>query len=122
MGTLGPLLAQSLARNIGGNASRSELDRLSEPVKRLVSRHPMAKEWLQSGLDHPSFPSDKVSPEQKALFVKKLIRCVFWWTPRPKHLHVMLTYGCSLRGSRATNQVIREFWLSARGSSFAYIS
>lgn len=91
MGTLGPLLAQSLARNIGGNASRSELDRLSEPVKRLVSRHPMAKEWLQSGLDHPSFPSDKVSPEQKALFVKKLIRCVFRWTRRPKHLHVMLT-------------------------------
>ncbi|KND92626.1 Importin beta-like protein [Tolypocladium ophioglossoides CBS 100239] len=101
METLGPLLAQSLARNIGGNASRSELDKLSEPVKKLVSRHPMAKEWLQSGLNHPSFPSDKVSPEQKSLFVKKVI---------------------SLRGSRATNQVIREFWLSARGSSFAYVS
>ncbi|PNY23890.1 Importin beta-like protein [Tolypocladium capitatum] len=101
METLGPLLAQSLARNIGGNASRSELDKLSEPVKKLVSRHPMAKEWLQSGLSHPSFPSDKISPEQKALFVKKVI---------------------SLRGSRATNQVIREFWLSARGSSFTYVS
>lgn len=101
METLGPLLAQSLARNIGGNASRSELDKLSEPVKRLVSRHPMAKEWLQSGLGHSSFPSDKVGPEQKDLFVKKVI---------------------SLRGSRATNQVIREFWLASRGSSFAYVS
>ena len=79
MDTLGPLLAQSLARNIGGNASRSELDKLSEPVKKLVSRHTMAKHWLQAGLDHPSFPSDKISPEQKALFVKKVIRFVFDW-------------------------------------------
>ncbi|KAF4504396.1 hypothetical protein G6O67_008335 [Ophiocordyceps sinensis] len=77
MEALGPLLTQSLARNIGGNASRSELDKLSEPVKKLVSS------------------------EQKTLFVTKLI---------------------SLRGSRATNQVIRDFWLSARGSNFAYVS
>ncbi|KAM4055643.1 importin 13 [Hirsutella rhossiliensis] len=101
MDALGPPLTQSLARNIGGNASRSELDRLSEPVKKLVSRHPKAREWLQSGLSHSSFPSDKVSSEQKILFVKKLV---------------------SLRGSRATNQVIRDFWLSARGSNFAYVS
>lgn len=74
MEALGPLLTQSLARNIGGNASRSELDKLSEPVKKLVSRHPRAREWLQSGLSHSSFPSDKVSSEQKTLFVTKLIR------------------------------------------------
>ncbi|PFH55465.1 hypothetical protein XA68_18268 [Ophiocordyceps unilateralis] len=72
--TLGPLLAQSLARNIGGTASRSELDKLSEPLK------------------------NQVTPEQKYAFVRKMI---------------------SLRGSRATNQVIREFWLASRGSNFA---
>ncbi|KAF4587558.1 Armadillo-type fold protein [Ophiocordyceps camponoti-floridani] len=77
MQTLGPMLAQSLARNIGGNASRSELDKLSEPLK------------------------NQVTSEQKVLLVKKII---------------------SLRGSRATNQVIREFWLSSRGSNFAYAS
>ncbi|TWU74744.1 hypothetical protein ED733_005644 [Metarhizium rileyi] len=101
MGTLGPLLAQSLARNIGGRASRSELDKLSEPIKRLVGSYPLAKEWLQDGLSHTTFPSDKITLEQKALFVKKVV---------------------SLRGSRATNQVVRDFWLSARGSSFAYAS
>ncbi|KAL7808448.1 armadillo-type protein [Trichoderma gracile] len=101
MDMLGPLLAQSLARNIGGNALRSELDRLCEPLRKLVSRYPAAKEWLQSGLDHPSFPSQKVDAEQKSLFVKKII---------------------SLRGSRTTNQVVREFWLSARGANFAYAS
>lgn len=74
METLGPLLARSLARNIGGRASRSELDKLSEPIKRLISRCPLAKEWLQIGLTHNSFPSDKVTLEQKTLFVKKLVR------------------------------------------------
>ncbi|GFP60513.1 importin beta-like protein kap111 [Trichoderma asperellum] len=101
MDTLGPLLAQSLARNIGGNALRSELDRLSEPLRKLVVNYPMSREWLQSGLDHPSFPSQRVAPEQKSLFVKKVI---------------------SLRGSRATNQVVRDFWLTARGANFAYAS
>jgi hypothetical protein len=76
METLGPLLAQSLARNIGGRASRSELDKLSEPIKRLVSRYPSAKDWLQSGLNHSSFPSDKVTLQQKSLFVKKIVRFV----------------------------------------------
>ncbi|GAB0135516.1 hypothetical protein EsDP_00003851 [Epichloe bromicola] len=101
METLGPLLAQSIARNVGGHASRSELDRLSEPIKKLINRYPMARQWLEAGLSHNSFPSDNITPEQKGLFVKKLV---------------------SLRGSRATNQVVREFWLSARGSSFAYAS
>ncbi len=74
MNTLGPLLGQCLARNVGGNASRSELDKLSEPIKKLVSRHTMAKEWLSKGLDDPTFPSSRVTVEQKALFIKKLIR------------------------------------------------
>ncbi|KAH7140540.1 armadillo-type protein [Dactylonectria macrodidyma] len=101
MNMLGPLLSQSLARNIGGNASRSELDKLTEPLKKLVVRYPMSKSWLESGLSHPSFPSTRVTAEEKSLFLKKII---------------------SLRGARATNQVVREFWLSARGSNFAYVS
>lgn len=74
MEMLGPLLSQSLARNIGGAASRSELDKLSEPLKKLVNRYPKAKEWLEGGLSHPTFPSSKVTPEDKSMFVKKLIR------------------------------------------------
>lgn len=74
METLGPMLSQSLARNIGGNASRSELDKLSEPLKKLVSRYPMAKNWLEAALSHPSFPSTKVTSEDKSLFVKKVVR------------------------------------------------
>lgn len=74
MQMLGPLLAQSLARNFGGNASRSELDKLSEPLKKLVVKYPAVKSWLESGLAHESFPSSKVTPEEKSMFVKKIIR------------------------------------------------
>jgi hypothetical protein len=74
MQMLGPLLAQSLARNIGGNASRSELDKLSEPLKKLVVRCPMAKSWLEAGLAHESFPSTRVTPQEKSMFLKKVIR------------------------------------------------
>lgn len=74
MATLGPLLCQSIARNIGGNASRSELDKLSEPLKKLFNRYSKAKDWLEAGLNHPSFPSSKVSQADKSMLVKKLSR------------------------------------------------
>ncbi|KAL7627124.1 member of the karyopherin-beta [Parahypoxylon ruwenzoriense] len=101
MSYLGPQLSQSLIQNIGGKASRSELDKLSDPLKKLVVQHVNARQWLEAALNDPSFPSDKVSAEDKALFLKKII---------------------SLRGQRATNQVVRDFWLACRGSSFAYTS
>lgn len=101
MGHLGPIVSHSLVQNIGGNASRSELDKLSDPLKKLVVQHVHARQWLEAALNDPSFPSDKVSSNDKGLFLKKII---------------------SLRGARATNQVVREFWLACRGSNFAYAS
>ncbi|KAF5026395.1 hypothetical protein F66182_1523 [Fusarium sp. NRRL 66182] len=101
MQMLGPLLSQTLARNMGGNASRSELDKLSEPLKKLVVRYPMAKSWLESGLSHETFPSTRVTAQDKSMFVKRVM---------------------SLRGARTTNQVVKEFWQSARGLNFAYAS
>lgn len=77
MNMLGPLLSQSLARNIGGNASRSELDKLTEPLKKLIVRYPMAKSWLESGLSHSSFPSTRVTRDEKSIFLKKIIRYPF---------------------------------------------
>ncbi|KAI2471692.1 ARM repeat-containing protein [Annulohypoxylon bovei var. microspora] len=98
---LGPKLAESLIQNIGGKAARSELDKLSDPLKKLVVQHAHARQWLEAALQDPSFPSDKVSAEDKALFLKKVIM---------------------LRGQRSTNQVVRNFWLACRGSNFAYAS
>lgn len=82
MDTLGPMLCLSLIRNIGGNALRSELDKLSEPLKKLVVRYTMAKRWLEAALHHEHFPSSLISEEQKALFLKKIIRYVHIYTQR----------------------------------------
>ncbi|KAK0622864.1 armadillo-type protein [Immersiella caudata] len=101
MGTLGPPLAQSLIDNIGGKAARSELDKLSGLLKKLVMHQPRAQAWLEAALFDQSFPDSQVTPEQKTVFLKKIM---------------------SLRGSRLTNQVVREFWLACRGSNFTYAS
>lgn len=71
---LGPLLTRSLVQNIGGNASRSELDKLSDPLKKLVVQHPRAKQWLEAALLDPSFPSTKVTAGDKLTFVKKITK------------------------------------------------
>jgi hypothetical protein len=47
---LGPLLSRSLVRNIGGHAARSELDKLCEPLKKLVTTRPEAQGWLHQAL------------------------------------------------------------------------
>jgi hypothetical protein len=68
------MLAQALVYNIGGHAARSELDKLSEPVKKLVVRQVNAKAWLEAALLDPSFPSDKVSEKDKQFFLQKIIK------------------------------------------------
>ncbi|KAI1213410.1 ARM repeat-containing protein [Annulohypoxylon truncatum] len=70
---LGPKLAESLIQNIGGKAARSELDKLSDPLKKLVVQHAQSRQWLEAALQDPAFPSDKVSVEDKELFLKKVI-------------------------------------------------
>lgn len=43
---LGPLLARALVRNMAGHAARSELDKLCEPLKKLVTTRVEAQAWL----------------------------------------------------------------------------
>lgn len=71
---LGPLLAQALIYNIGGSASRSELDKLSEPLKKLVVRQVRSKSWLEAALLGDGFPSDKVTAAQRKTFLQKVMR------------------------------------------------
>lgn len=71
---LGPLLSRSLVQNIGGNASRSELEKLSDPLKKLVVQHPRAKQWLEAALLDPSFSTTQVTEADKSMFLKKVIK------------------------------------------------
>lgn len=74
MNQFGPTLAQSLIQNIGGNAARSELDKLSDPLKKLVFQNVHARQWLEAALNDDSFPSDKVSLADRSMFLKKITR------------------------------------------------
>lgn len=70
---LGPLLAQALVYNVGGMAARSELDKISDPLKKLVLQV-RSKSWLDVALRSDSFPSDKVTEKEKNAFLQKVIR------------------------------------------------
>ncbi len=91
---LGPVISHSLVHNFGGNAARSQLDKLSDPLKRLVVQHVNTRHWLEAALNDPSFPGEKATPADKSTFLKKVI---------------------SLRGQRGTNQVVKDFWCASRG-------
>ena len=77
VGLVGPPVADALIINVGGNASRSELDLIAEPLKKLVTKHPMVRQWIESTLFGPNFPSDKVGPAEKRKFLSQIIR----WAP-----------------------------------------
>jgi hypothetical protein len=118
MQTLGPMLCQALAKNINGHASRSELGKLSEPVKKLVTCYPQSKGWLDTAFARPESTGASISAEERSLFVKKIIR----YAATSLGAISLANDACSLRGSKTTNQVIRDFWLSARGTNFTYAS
>ncbi len=74
MDHFGPALAHALIRNIGGAGSRSELDFIAEPVKRMITRQTQAKIWMENALMGPDFPSSKVSDAEKKRFLQQIVR------------------------------------------------
>ena len=114
---LGPLLTEALVFNIGGDAARSDLDKLCDPLKKLIVRQLRSKSWLEAALLAENFPSNKVTAKDKAVFLQKLLRYVFLFS-----VVTVLTTTTSLRGAKGTAQVVRDFWLACRGSNFGYAS
>ncbi|KAI5790105.1 armadillo-type protein [Geopyxis carbonaria] len=94
----GPKLAEKLAWGLGGGCQRSEIEIMTEPLRKLVFRQVKAKSWLLAALAKDGISGPNVSVTDKRLFVDKVM---------------------SLRGKRSTNQVTKEFWLKSRGTEFA---
>lgn len=67
----GPLVSRSLIFQVGGNAARSEVDKLCDPLKKLVVNQKHAQAWLEQALFDDNFPSTKVSAEEKRAFLRK---------------------------------------------------
>jgi hypothetical protein len=69
---LGPLLAQAVMFNICGNAARSELDKISDPLKKLVARQVRSKAWLECALFQTAVANDKSTDTEKRMFLQKV--------------------------------------------------
>ena len=95
----GPYVCQTLIQLIAGEAPRSELDTLSGPLKKMVFAQPRAKQWLSDALNSKSFPSTKVGPAEKRMWLQKIV---------------------NTRGSTVTNKIVKEFWIACRGEEFNY--
>ena len=74
IGIVGPSIVDALIQNIGGKASRSELDSIAEPLKKLITKHPLVKTWFENALFSTNFPSSKVGPAEKRRFLSQIVR------------------------------------------------
>ncbi|KAM7199107.1 Armadillo-type fold [Naviculisporaceae sp. PSN 640] len=91
---LGPLVAQTLVDNVGGDAYRSEIVKVGEPLRKLIMNHVHAQQWLQAALFREDFPATNIGADAKMLFLKKIV---------------------GLRGAaKETNEVFKEFWSTCR--------
>jgi len=104
--THGLHLTTALIFNFGGLASRSQLDWLIEPYRKLIAKsmkNPQGgnwKVWTQQALDDAAFPGQAtVRVEERVRFVRQLEM---------------------LRGDSRCRETVRNFWVLARGTPLAY--
>ncbi|KAF2841488.1 ARM repeat-containing protein [Patellaria atrata CBS 101060] len=95
----GPVLCGALISSVGGNAARSELDLMAEPLRKLVTYGPEVQQWLKDALNSGVFPSKIANEEDRKRFLQQII---------------------AARGSTATNKIVKEFWMRCRGTGVAY--
>ena len=74
MDEYGPRLSKALIQNISGEAARSELDTLAEPLKKLIFSQPKAKTWLSDALLSDTVASQNVGLLDKRMWLQKIIK------------------------------------------------
>lgn len=94
-----PDLVKALIHNIAGYASRSQLEWVAEPYRRLVKRCPEWRSCTEQALYGSDFPSSRVDDATKRRFVLQV---------------------ASLRGDERTHTIIKDFWLICRGMPNGY--
>ena len=103
-------LADVVIYQIAGGCARSDLDHLSDVIKKYVHKHPgAARMYLGDALQNLSIQQHH-GGEQGTEVVSA--------ADRERFLATLLT----LRGGRNTNKVVRDFWVVCRGQGFAYTS
>ena len=102
-----PRIMASLLRLIGGECARSEIEIMADQIRRFVITQPMvfksiSKEAMQEG-------SGVLT--QKALLATTL----------DQRLRFVAQVD-GLRGGRKTTEVVKNFWVSCKGSEYSYIA
>lgn len=96
----GPKLCLALVHQIGGQAYRSDIDCIMEPLKALLMNQSGTHMWLREALAHDSFPSNRVTMDDRARFLKQIT---------------------GLRNDvRKLKELVKTFWAACQGTVVSY--
>lgn len=96
----GPRLAAALMRQFGGQAMRSDLEFLCEPLKALLLHQRQSQSWLQDGLASIIPANQAMGSEEKSKFLRQL--------------------AASRGDGRKMKELSREFWAVCHGTVVRY--
>lgn len=102
----GSQILSLLIRLLGGECARSEIESLTETLKRYVQKHSM----LTKAVLREAVKQESGVMGEKALQATTL-----------EYRNRFLSQVEGLRGARKTNDIVRDFWIACRGSGFGYI-
>ncbi|TID19500.1 ARM repeat-containing protein [Venturia nashicola] len=68
----GPTLAHNLINQVSGNATRTDLDWFTEPLRSFIKRDVQTKKWIELALTSADFPAPNVTMEARRKFLKAL--------------------------------------------------
>ncbi|EHY56660.1 member of the karyopherin-beta [Exophiala dermatitidis] len=94
-------------RLLAGECARSEIDSITEPLKKFIQKQLMLTKAVLR---------EAVKPEA-GILSEKAIKAT-----TPEQRNRFLAQIESLRGGRKTNDIVKDFWIASRGSVFGYIA
>ncbi|KAK3715372.1 member of the karyopherin-beta [Vermiconidia calcicola] len=100
MSSYGQQLVYSLLHQIRGQAQRSELDYVCEPLKALLLHQSGTQTWLQSALADERFAIPRVTMNDRAMFLRQIMG--------------------SRSDGRKTKELVKAFWAACRGTVVSY--
>lgn len=118
-------LSRVIVHQVCGNSARSDLDHLSEVLRKFVFRHQgAAKVHLGRALASPEARSlvGQGSHFAGSVSVSASVSSEASTGPSAAERERFLASLLALRGGRRTNALVKEWWVTCRGRGFAYTS
>lgn len=105
--SFGPRILSMIVRLLGGECARSEIESLTDALKKFIQRQPILSKLVLR---------EAVKQEAGVMSEKALHTT----TIEQRNRFVAQVEG--LRGGRKTNDIVKEFWISCKGSGFGYVT